>query len=187
MTKTSDPAPSLNDLKARLLAGDDTVTAEQLARAAEVQQWEDLRRQAAELKAAEEAEADRLDAVRAIKARVLAAESLDDDQADMRAITEAAARIITRHGNRAQAVRDAIRDLAKQRVHDGGDPIEGIRWNNAGMGRPEGVTVDGRHLSASSYPGAVIADAILQALTDAGVRRQVITPHVQLIPSNRRR
>ncbi|MFG1619524.1 hypothetical protein ACGFI3_42800 [Nonomuraea wenchangensis] len=186
MAKTSEPTPSLDELKARLLAGDQTVTADQLGRAAEIALWEDLRRQAEALQAAEQAEADRLDAIRAIKASVLAAESLDDDQADMLAITEAAARIITRHRERATAVGDAKGALMRQRVPEG-EQVEGIAWNNAGMGRPEGVTVDGRRLAASSYPGAVIADAILQALTDAGVRRQVIAPHVQLIPSNRRR
>lgn len=184
MAKTSEPPPSLNDLKARLLAGDDTVTAEQLARAAEVAEWEDLRRRAAELKAAEEAEAARLDTIRQIKARVLAAENLDGDQADMDAIAEAATRIIRRHKHRAEVVREAMTALAKQRVKDG-ETVEGIAWYNAGMGRPEGVTVDGRALGSYAHPGGPIADALNTACHSAGVQAQLLAPQLHIQASRK--
>lgn len=184
MAKTSEPPPSLNDLKARLLAGDDTVTAEQLARAAEVAEWEDLRRRAAELKAAEEAEAARLDAIREIRAKVLDAASLDDDQADIDAIAEAAARIIRRHKHRAEAVRQAMRALAQQRVQDG-QAVEGIAWYKAGMGRPEGITVDGRTLGSSAHPGGPIADALNTACHSAGVQTQLLAPQLRIQASHK--
>lgn len=187
MVKTSDAAPSLDELKARILAGDETVTAEELAHATEVALWEDLRKQAAAKMAAEQAEAERLDQIAQVRADILAADQADDDQADTDAITDAVARIIARHMQRAQVVGEARGRLHRLGIPAGGSPEDahGLTWHQAGMGMPESVTIDGRRLTATAYPGAAIADAIARGAADAQINRHRLAPHLVLIADHK--
>lgn len=179
---TEDP-PTFAELRQRILDGGD-VTPEAYERARTLAELDELQRQADQLAAQRQAEAARLDTIRQIKARVLAAENLDGDQADMDAIAEAAARIIRRHKHRAEAVRQAMRALAQQRVQDG-QAVEGIAWCNAGMGRPEGITVDGRTLGSYAHPGGPIADALNTACHSAGVQAQLLAPQLHIQASHK--
>ena len=168
MAKQTEPAPSLDDLKARLLAGDDTVTAEQLARAAEIQQWEDLRRQAAELAAAEQAEAERTARFEALRARAQhIAEQRQQRDALAEQIRQAAADMV-RLQDAMEAEQGAIiHALAVEGIRAGQED-HGIGWANANAyTRADHIRLDDQVVTAGNVR-TPIEVALGGALLDAG-------------------
>lgn len=177
MGKTTRQAPpSLAELRQRILDGHDVTPAE-YAQARTLAELDELQALADAQAAARQAEADRLDHIRQIKARVIDAEAAADDRADTATIRDAVVRIIGRHLSLARAVRAARADLARLGVPEG-DEIEGLRWQHAGMGYGDCVAIDGRRLCITANPGFVIADALGDACTVAGSPHH-LSPGVQ--------
>ncbi|WP_327105439.1 hypothetical protein [Nonomuraea glycinis] len=175
MANQTEPVPSLADLKARLLDGDETVTAEQLAHAAELAQWEDLRRQAAELKAAEEAEADRLDRITATGRQLVASFDDDGDAADLDIIRDAVASIAQRADRRKEAFSAAFGALTREGVPVDGQPVAGVTRHLHGMGLGERIVIDGRTVTYIA-PGKSVSDAIASGLGDVGKSLGYLSP-----------
>ncbi|WP_030919004.1 hypothetical protein [Streptosporangium amethystogenes] len=174
-TKTRTAAETLDALKARILAGDETVTAEELAQTTHAAEHEKLLQQAAEILAAEQAEADRLDRVRAIAEQLLTAYDDPGENDDIEALRAAVASIVRRADRRKEAFREAYGALAREGVRIGDEPTAGISRREAAMGVSDRVVV-GEQTITYVAPGRTIADAISSALGDLGKSDGILAP-----------
>lgn len=171
-------------MKAAILAGE-PVTADELARATAADELARLQAEAERLAAERRAEAERRDQIRRVRAEVLAAEQRVDDAGDIAAITEAAARIISRHRRLAEVVRAARVKLARLGVQEG-EEVEGVRWRDAWWGRADSIQIGDRTLTVTAYPGQPIALALLAACEQAGVNKHLLRPHIDITHSRPR-
>lgn len=183
---TTDSPPTFDELKARILSGDETVSPEDLARAAELDQWAKLQEQAAAVMAAEKAAQEKHDRIRAAAEHALAVFDDDDTQLADAMIREGIRRRVEHYKRQAQAFSDATGAFAREGIRKNSEPVSGCEWREATMGMPERLIIDGRDI-APRIPHREIADAIDAGLADAGERRHLLVPHVQINPRARAR
>jgi hypothetical protein len=177
MAKTTQTR-TLAELRQAVLDGEH-VTEDEYARAKTLAELDQLQAEADRQAAARQAEAERLDAIRAIKTRVIEAEAAADNAADTDLITQAVTRMIRREHDRATVVRQARVDLARLGVTES-TTVEGISWANAGMGIADRITIDGRPVTINPYPGRAIADALEQACQAAGATVHTLRPSIDV-------
>ncbi|OUC96068.1 hypothetical protein [Streptosporangium minutum] len=184
--KMKTATETLDDLKARILSGDETVTAEELGHATQAADHEKLREQAAEILAAEQAATDQLARIRGIGANLIAAYEDDQEQADFNALRDAVANIVRRSERRKDAFNKAYGALAREGVPIGGEPTAGISRREAGMGLGDRIIVNDQVITYSA-PGATCADAIASALGDTGKSNGFLAPNITLVAKRRPR
>lgn len=173
-------------LRDRILAGDASVTAQQLAESAAVIERAGLDVEAAGLrlrgaeKTAADAEADRI-----AEAITGAVGNADDVSAAVQQIAEGVAALIGICARRQRGITRGIGEMRAARIparSNGTQPVPGVgrlAWADAAMGRAETAYVDGRAYSAVE-PGTLTAHAIARGVRDAGDSVHRLAPFVTL-------
>ncbi|HEY9524397.1 MAG TPA: hypothetical protein VIR33_14250 [Thermopolyspora sp.] len=200
MPKPTVSPPPLAELKARILAGDQTVTAEQLAQATALAELDELRAEADRQRAEQQAAAERHQRIRAAVDTLLGViEDADTTALADAMIREGVRRRVDHYNRQAGAFGETTAILTQggvqmQRLTPGvrnrGNaaqiaPDAGVIWKDAWMGLPQRLVIDGRDIFPVN-PSRAIADAIADGLRDAGQSYRLLAPNVTIRPEQRR-
>ncbi|WP_406345528.1 hypothetical protein [Streptomyces sp. NBC_00648] len=173
-------------LKQKILDhGPDAVTAQELADAASQVEHAALATSHARNALEAAHQADRQQQLEALKDNILnTAGSPDEAVEAMRKLEEAAAYLIAMTSGRPQLIAQGtanMRRLAVPQATAGraADGHAGLGWYDAGLGRSDGLLIDGRNIT-SLNPGILIAAAITRAARSQGYTTHHLAPALDI-------